>query len=407
MDGMNNLKHDSNSSPAKQYGYLTSIVSGIFLLILGFSLEGVLGEMSLTLPKWPYSLGIMLASAGLFVGLGFMKTEFNRWLGSNSVVTTAVALFGLFMVVAFIVPQINESEDFIYFLGLNHVYTNRAFLLVSLFLSLSMGVVVAASITNLTLRKWGQLLASFGLLGIAIVMVFGQADVYRLKMMIGKEHVVFDGMNRDGLVYRLPFAVKLISIESEDQKPELRIRNTVSGEVHLLPLKDGETLSLNSVNNFRVAIQTYLPKAIWDADKYVDSDSSYAVPAVFLAVSDSEGRELTSGWSSMWAQEQGQFLVIDNEWIAELVVVFNDSIHTTIGLYDSQTEFKEVVIGKSQSYRHKGWSIKQTGIDERFGNNSPVAETELKFDRWEELRYLLLGLLILGVLLFCYSILKK
>lgn len=404
MDGMNNLKHDSFTSQTKQYGYLTGIVSGIFLLILGFTLEGVLGEMSLSLPKWPYSIALMIACAALFVGLGFVKSEFSRWLGSKTVVFPAVLFFSLFMVVIAIVPQNIEANDFVYFLGLNHVSTNRAFLLICLYLALSMGAVLVSGTLN---RKWGEMLASFGMLGVVIVLVIGQADAYRLKMMIGKEHVVFDGTNHDGNIYRIPFAVKLVSIDSDEQMPELRVRNTVSGEVHLLSLKEGQIQNLRTAKNMKIDIRTYYPKTVWNGDEYVESDSISAVPAAFLSIADSSEQILTSGWVSLWGQDQGQFLVIDNEWIAEMVVVFNNSFQSTISVFDSETEFNEVVIGMSQSYRHKGWTIKQTGIDERFGIQSPVVETELSFDRWEELVYILIGILTAGIFLLMLPVIKK
>jgi hypothetical protein len=389
-----------------KWGYRKGFLWGGLLLVLGFCLE-IAFDGGVPLPAWPYNLvAVVLLASVLLVGGSFAKSHFISWLGSLKVAVPAMVYFlGLTLLMG-LIPQSDNPSGWIEKLGINSLTSHWALVFIYLLLLASLIFSMRKRFKPLNLKNITFLLNHLGLFIVLMAMGVGQPDLYRLQMQVSKERVIFEGKNLDGKMYRTPFALKLIDFSMEEYPPQLVLIDENRKSIAVTQKQERSVQEGKSypMNDWKVTVEQYMDLAAIVGDQYVEKDSVGSVHACFVSLENNATNQKLSGWISTGSlMHRPKFLKLtENQQLAIAVPEAKDYA-STVRIFDTTTDFQDVVIRVNQPFRYKGWVIYQSGYDERFGKWSPVSNLELVFDRWLEIAYVGIFMLIIGSALLIWQ----
>ncbi len=205
-------------------GYLKGILVTIGLLFIGYLINPVFGALRITQLTWPQNLYFILLIIGIGLSVGAISDSkaLKQWFGKAALVPAGVVIV-LLGVGVLIFPGGLESSFY------SKLYETPVVLL-TLYVFLSGGIFMGYSCRSLK-SEWSSCLLVVTLMVFSFSTVIGQHDYYNLTMRIGTDRALFEAEGQSGLYYRLPFAVKLLSAETNDvggQTANIRFFDTVS-----------------------------------------------------------------------------------------------------------------------------------------------------------------------------------
>ncbi|MCU4175182.1 hypothetical protein [Carboxylicivirga sp. N1Y90] len=373
--------------------FLSGLGITIVLLFLGYISNPVLGQFSWFKLMWPsnaYFVSIIFA-LGIVIGL-LSSSTFLRQLASFWTMLASIVVLFLGAIYLYVFPLKDG-------LSIYHYIDGVGIQLLMVYVFFGIGFAIIQGLSAKGGRTWFTALSYVGLLLFIFSTVGGQHDYYKMKMLTGTDRAIFNGVNYDKAIYRTPFAIKFLNIVMQDEPAKLIVVADDGSMVSdsLLGPSLGESL-LFSINNWKVEVESYLPKAILTDSGYVESSKLNTIQAALINVSDASGDSLVNGWlSSGMNDHRPRLLNVDGRNSLGLNLPLTTNYIAKIRVFETVTNYTDYEIKQDEVLKLKGWSIAVAGIDERYGSQTPVVDLLLIFDRWIELKYIGFALLLIGL----------
>ncbi|MBI9038158.1 MAG: cytochrome c biogenesis protein ResB [Bacteroidales bacterium] len=396
-----NKKRKTWQSP---WGYLESFIISSSILIIGFIIEFFSGDNLLKLPAWPVNLIlIVIVISYIIIVQKFFKTSIVKWFSSPPAAISAISILTFLILLMGFIPQNNEASDgFVKMIGLTHVTTSWPYLLCSFFLLLILGFTIVRRLFPLTIKNFAFFLNHAGLFIVIVTASLGSADLWRLNMQTVEGRAIFTSYDHNGNSYNLPFAIKLLDFKIKEYPPNIGLYSNkdnklkIDKKTQLMEVVEGSSKILD---NWNIIIEKYLNGSKKDSLGYDTSNAIGAAPAAYVkAVNQISSKEIC-GWVSC-----GSFnslmkpLVLTSDLELVMTIPVAREYSSDIRVFESMKKYKDYTIKVNEPLKVHGWTIYQTGYNEKMGKWSNMSIIELVNDPWLPAVYVGIFMLLTGSL---------
>lgn len=397
----NNIKIQRNLW-GNPWGYVESFFIGIGLIITGIFLEVFVTSNSNFTLKYPFNLyfliGYVLVLFVLFKW--FSTTQLIRWLTKVPASISSIVLVTFLVMIMGIIPQIPSENTIINNLGLNHITSNWAFLLILFQFLTCLGLI---SIKRLLQFKWsnfGFILNHTGLFLTLIAGVLGTGDLQRLSLNLYEGKPSWNATDAQNNNVELPFAFYLKDFLIEEYNPKLALVDNKNGSIvhndgkNLYLVEKGETYYFN---NFEVKIEDFLPNAIRFGMRYEPVNEIGSPPAAKVSVKNIENDSIQTAWISSGSfRYPYESFKISEEFSIVMTIPEVKKFSSDIDVLTKDGERISTVLEVNKPFKYKGWKIYQLSYDDKKGKWSSLSVIELVKDPWLPLIYIGIFMMIAG-----------
>jgi hypothetical protein len=332
----------------------------------------------------------------------FTNSQLVRWLTKVPASISSIALITILVMIMGIIPQIPSNNNIVNTLGLNHITTNWAFLLILFQFLTCLGLI---SIKRILQFKWsniGFILNHTGLFLALIAGVLGTGDLQRLSINVyeGKPSWIATDANRNEV--ELPFAFYLNDFLIEEYNPKLALVDNNTGSISH---NDGKNLYLVEkggtyvFNNFEVTIEKYLPSAIRFGMRYEPVNEVGSPPAAFISVKNMESDSIQKAWISSGSfRYPYESLKISDEFSMVMTIPEAKKFSSDIDILTKDGKRINTTLEVNKAFKFNGWKIYQLSYDDKMGKWSDLSVLELVRDPWLPLIYVGIFMMIAGAI---------
>lgn len=375
--------------------WLSGILLALLLMAIGLLLNNVLGGLSMFKPSWPNN--VYVYSIVLLIGLAIGVLSDKEWVKQVASLPTMIPSFLILFVSGVLLMIYPLGQGLPYF----SLVVNLPLFLLMVFAILVLGVFIAKKFKAYKGIEKLRFLPLLGLMLFIIASIGGQYDYYQMDMRIGKDRAIFEGLNHDGIAYRTPFALKLLDIALPDDQVEVALRGQeVDNKMNVLdvgPVVEGKN---QKMGDWSLQLEKYYPRAVVAENEFVPKDTATSVGAAYVKVLDRANTIVNEGWiSSGSARQMPLSLNVDGYCKVSLLYNQDQMYLAQVRLFEEVAVYNDHSLTRSEGIEYKGWDISVNHYDARFGEQSPVLDLNLVFDRWFEVKYIALSILILGLLM--------
>ena len=286
----------------KLWGYSESFIVGLTLLLLGFALQILMGNVIEINLHWPYnaivfSIHIVVCVLSFFL---FKETKLIRWICRVPASMVSIVLVLLLTMLIGTIPQTATNNDaLVVALGLNKITQTWYFLLVVFYFSSCLLFVSIKRISLGLVSNLGFLANHLGLYIALNAGIFGSGDLVRYTMELKENKISWVANDENDKAVVMPLAVVLEDFVMEEFAPKLAIINQ-KGELltkkgkNLFLVKKGLKFELE--NGYVAEIVDCLPEAVKVENTYRAVNEEGATPAVYVKVTQSKSGFKTEGW---------------------------------------------------------------------------------------------------------------
>lgn len=385
------------------WSYRESFIVGFTLLLLGFALQILIGNVIDINLQWPFNFIVFSVHIILcvFSFLFFKETKLIRWITRvpASIVSIVMVLF-LTMLIGTI-PQTTENNNaFIALLGLNKITQTWYFLLVVFFFSTCLLLVSIKRISLGFMSNFGFLANHLGLYIALNAGIFGSGDLIRYTMELKENKISWIANDENNKAVVMPIALVLEDFMMDEFAPKLAIINkegkllTKKGK-NLFLVKKGLKVELE--NGYIAEVVDYIPEAVKFENTYQSVNQEGATPAVYVKVSNSKMAFKSEGWlaSGTFLYDQ-QHLGLGKHEFLILTKPEPKKFSSKIKVFTVDKEEYNTVLEVNKPFEVMGWKLYQLSYDERFGKYSTTSTIELVRDPWLPVVYLGVFMMISG-----------
>ena len=405
-----------------------AIPSGLF--VLGLGLHFALGAFPDGAWGYPYNLwgGFLLLGLSVAVGVGARRSSIARFLCSHYAAVGGMAVWGLVMLVMGLTRQVSVAQiaahgltGWVHRLGWSHILSTRYFLLLYLYVVVTLGGVVVHRLCVLFTpapplgrkrtfaRQLSFLLNHVGLYLALWAGLVGahQIEKYQLQATGGAEYPEWRVHKAGETALReMDFALGLKQFTMEEYPPKLMVIDTIG---RALPVGHPWHASVERVplatrwGEWEVAVEQHLPYSApvvsQDSLHYVAYGSKGAVHSLKVRAHNRQTGQTVSGWVSA-----GSYLIphrglaLDANATLVMPEVEAKQYRSEVFLIAQDGSKVEGTIAVNHPLVFKDWYIYQLDYDHEKGRWSDTSVFELVRDPWLPLVYCGLGLMLLGAL---------
>jgi hypothetical protein len=381
------------------------IISGA-LILLGFVVEIVFRDQLVPIPGRPKNFIILFLGIMLLILLHtlYRKAPVVKWLSSIPCSISAIVSYAaLVLLLGFVRQEGEDQAPWLQHLGLNHMKNSWPFLLVEVYLFISLGMVILRRSYPLTGKNLGFLLNHFGLWLTLIAVAMGSGDLQRLRVsLFEKTDFLNKGISSSHEIYSLPFSLKLLDFKMETYNPKIMLSDSLGN----LPEKQkGETLPViekgaeYKMNKFSIKVLDLLPAATRTSNGYIPSDNPFAAPAALVHVEDMETGDSVTNWlccgSSMMLRE---YILLEKNLGLWMMSPEPKQYESDVVIKTNLGDIDTVTIGVNRPYKIRGWSLYQFSYEEEMGPASQLSIIEAVYDPWLRVVYAGIILMIAGAM---------
>lgn len=386
------------------WSYAESFVIGLGLMITGFLLE-ISFQHQAFLWVFPYNV----IALGFFIILLYVLYKFFpnypliKSLQRVPASISSIVLLGLMIMVMGIVPQEASENVLINSLGLNHITTHWAFLLLLLYFLCCLGMVTLKRLHQFRWKDTGFVLNHIGLFMALVSGMMGAGDLQRVKVYLTENQPTLRAETLSGEWIELPFVIYLKDFKLDEYPPKLALIDNKTGKVihnngkNLFLIQPHKTYSFG---NYTVRILTYFPTAgKVSVDKYAPVNQEGAAPAALIQISDNQHKIIKTGWVSSGSFLQDfEGLKINDEYSMVMTIPEPKKFSSFIDILTLEKERIPAELSVNQPFRYKGWEIYQLSYDEKKGRWSDTAVIEMVRDPWLPFVYIGIFMMIFGAI---------
>jgi len=399
----NNFKIQRNlwESP---WGYIESFFIGFGLIVTGFFLEVFIASETAFTLKYPYNV-IFLAGYVLLLFMAnkwFSTSQLIRWLTKVPASISSIVLVTLLVMVMGIIPQVPSNNNIINNLGLNHITTHWAFILIIFQFLTCLGLISIKRILQFKWDNFGFILNHVGLFLALIAGILGTGDLQRLSLNVYENKPNWIATDAERNEVELPFAIYLKDFIIEEYNPKLALVDNSTGSI---ALNDGKNLYLVEkgetyyFNNFEVKIEDFLPNAIRFGMRYESVNEIGSPPAAYITVKNTENDSIQSAWISSGSfRYPYESLKISEAYSMVMTIPEVKKFSSDIDILTQEGERISTVLEVNKAFKYNGWKIYQLSYDDKMGKWSDLSVLELVKDPWLPIIYIGIFMMIAGAI---------
>lgn len=384
------------------WGYVESFFIGFGLIVTGFFLEVfVTSDNALTL-TYPYNVFFLVGYVSLLFVLfkWFSTSQLVRWLTKVPASISSIVLVTMLVMIMGIIPQVSSENNIINNLGLNHITSNWAFLLILFQFLTCLGLISIKRILQFKWSNFGFILNHVGLFLALIAGVLGTGDLQRLSINVyeGKPSWIATDAQKNEI--ELPFAFYLNDFLIDEYNPKLALVDNNTGSIvhndgkNLYLVEKGETYYFN---NFEVKINEFLSTSGRIGNRYEPVNEIGSPPSAFISVKNTETDSIQSGWISSGSfRYPYESFKISEDYSMVMTIPEVEKFSSDIDILTKDGERISTILEVNKPFEHKGWKIYQLSYDDKKGKWSELSVLELVKDPWLPLIYIGIFMMIAG-----------
>lgn len=384
------------------WGYVESFFIGIGLIITGLFLEVFASSNNAFTISYPYNVIFLVGYVVLlFVAYKwFSNAQIIRWLTKVPASISSIALITFLVMIMGIIPQIPSENKLINNLGLNHITSNWAFLLMLFQFLTCLGLISIKRILQFKWSNFGFILNHTGLFLALTAGVLGTGDLQRLSINVYENKPSFIATDANRNEVELPFAFYLKDFLIEEYNPKLALVDNKTGNIahndgkNLYLVEKGETYYFH---NFEVKIDDFLPNAIRFGMRYETVNELGSPPAAKITVKNIENDSIQTSWISSGSfRYPFESLKISDDYSIVMTIPEVKKFSSDIDILTKEGERISTVLEVNKPFKYNGWKIYQLSYDDKMGKWSNLSVLELVKDPWIPLIYIGIFMMIAG-----------
>jgi len=386
------------------WGYVESFFIGFGLMVTGFFLEVFVPKSNTFVLSYPYNLIFLLGYISVLFVLykWFSNSQIIRWLTKVPASISSIVLVTILVMVMGIIPQVASENNIINNLGLNHITTNWAFILIIFQFLTCLGLISIKRILQFKWSNFGFILNHLGLFLALTAGILGTGDLQRLSINTyeGKPSWIATDAQKNQV--ELPFAFYLKDFLIEEYNPKLALVDNKTGSIahnngkNLYLVEKGETYYFN---NFEVTINEFLPTSVRLGDRYHKVNELGSPPSAKVTVKNVENDSIQTAWISSGSFSQPfESLKISEQYSIVMTIPEVKKFSSDIDILTKEGERISTVLEVNKPFKHKGWKIYQLSYDDKMGKWSNLSVLELVKDPWIPLIYIGIFMMIAGAI---------
>ncbi len=390
------------------WDYREGFLIAFTLLILGFALEYFAKGQSLNVPTWPGNIYIIIGMVGAIAIIQlYVKNNFIKWLSSVPAAISAISVFTVLIFLMGFIPQNDESvAGWMKLLGLSHLTSSWAYVFSATYLLIILGFTTIKRLWPISVKNAAFFLNHAGLFIVIAAASLGSSDMWKLNMQLVKDRAIFSASDYNGKTYNnIGFALKLTDFQIEEYAPQIGVYEQSSGSFSVEKggkLLEAEKGSSMQFEEWTVEVKDYYTDAVPDSSgNFIFSKTEGATTAAYVIASNQISQQRVEGWIASGSYVYAAKAIPLNQ---ELGVGMTQSaskvFRSKIRAYKpkSVTEYTDVEIEVNKPIEINGYTVYQTGYDEKMGKYSKVSIVELVYDPWLPAVYTGLFMMIAGSL---------
>jgi hypothetical protein len=386
--------------------YAESFIIAIEILVLGILVEVFTKGRGISFPGLPYNLYIILVFAAIliFLHIKYKDSPTVKWISSIPAAISSISIYALLVLLLGFIPQSeNESSKFLYYSGLSHVKNSWPFVLIQFYFLTVLGMVTLRRIIPFKFKNLGFFLNHFGLWITLLAAGLGSSDLQRLSMNLYEDGNTYNtAVAPNGIVYKMPFSIKLIKFDVVQYNPKLAIVNAqtskyILGNAKLQPFveKGLET----EMANWKIKVLDYIPLALTHNGAIYASDSVGSFPAAYVYAKNVVTGDTARGWIASGSfMINPVYLLLKGTDVLVLSPPEPKKYSSQLIVYTDSKPADTAVLEVNKPYSIRNWDIYQTGFDESMGKWSTLSVVEAVNDPWLPIVYFGIALLFSGAL---------
>ncbi len=392
----------------KPWRITEGLMLGAGLVASGLLLQRTAGPVQWDTLAAPVNLIILIGFVALIITSFLLRKRIYlfSWLGHYTAAVSALIWVVALTLVMGLVRQLPSHLPPADPLGLTRMLSFWPFVLVYIWLTVSLGLATLVRIAHFSAHQIPFVLNHLGLFIALVTATLGSADMHRLTMTVqmGKpEWRAVDEMQRE---YELPLAIELHNFSIKEYPPKLMLVNNTSGHllpeqrpVHLLVEDSIATQGRLLDWHIRVLKSIDMAAAVYHADTldYVEWHTPGATSSVQVEALREGSSEVRIGWVSCGSfMFPYQSLKLDSTVSLVMPVREPEAFLSDVTVYTEQGGRYDGKIAVNKPMRVEGWKIYQLSYDETKGRWSDVSVFELVRDPWLPYVYIGIWMMITG-----------
>ena len=386
------------------WGYVESFFRGFGLMVTGFFLEVFVTSDTVFTIAYPYNIIFLGGYVALLFVLykWFSNTQVIRWLTKVPASISSISLVTLLVMIMGIIPQVSSESNFINNLGLNHITSNWAFLLILFQFLTCLGLI---SIKRILQFKWsnaGFILNHVGLFLALTAGMLGTGDLQRLSINTyeGKPSWIATDAQKNQI--ELPFAFYLKDFIIEEYHPKLALVDNKTGTIaqnngkNLYLIEKGETYYFQ---NFEVTVDEFLASSARIGNRYHPVNELGAPPSAKITVKNTENDSIQNAWISSGSFSHSyESLKISDAYSMVMTIPEIKKFSSDIDILTKDGERISTVLEVNKPFKFRGYKIYQLSYDDKMGKWSDLSVLELVRDPWLPIIYIGIFMMIAGAI---------
>ena len=384
------------------WGYVESFFIGFGLIVTGFFLEVFVASDSAFTLTYPYNVIFLIGYVSLLFVLfkWFSTSQLVRWLTKVPASISSIVLVTMLVMIMGIIPQVTSQNNIINNLGLNHITSNWAFLLILFQFLTCLGLISIKRILQFKWSNFGFILNHVGLFLALIAGILGTGDLQRLSINVYEGKPSWIATDAQKTKIELPFAFYLNDFLIDEYNPKLALVDNNTGSVvhndgkNLYLVEKGETYYFN---NFEVKINEFLNTSGRIGNRYEPVNEIGSPPSAFITVKNTKTDSVQSGWISSGSfRYPYESFKISDDYSMVMTIPEVKKFSSDIDILTKDGERISTILEVNKPFKHKGWKIYQLSYDDKKGKWSELSVLELVKDPWLPLIYLGIFMMIAG-----------
>ena len=384
------------------WGYVESFFIGFGLIVTGFFLEVFVASDNAYTLTYPYNVFFLVGYVSLLFVLfkWFSTSQLVRWLTKVPASISSIVLVTMLVMVMGIIPQVSSENNIINNLGLNHITSNWAFLLILFQFLTCLGLISIKRILQFKWSNFGFILNHVGLFLALIAGVLGTGDLQRLSINVyeGKPSWIATDTQKNEI--ELPFAFYLNDFLIDEYNPKLALVDNNTGSIvhndgkNLYLVEKGETYYFN---NFEVKINEFLSTSGRIGNRYEPVNEIGSPPSAFISVKNTETDSIQSGWISSGSfRYPYESFKMSDDYSMVMTIPEVEKFSSDIDILTKDGERISTILEVNKPFSFNGWEIYQLSYDDKKGKWSDLSVLELVKDPWLPLIYIGIFMMIAG-----------
>jgi len=386
------------------WGYVESFLIGFGLIVTGFFLEVFVASDTAFTLSYPFNIYFLIVYVLILFVLykWFSTTQLIRWLTKVPASISSITLVTILVMIMGIIPQIPSENNIINNLGLNHITSNWAFLLIIFQFLTCLGLISIKRILQFKWSNFGFILNHTGLFLALIAGILGTGDLQRLSINVYENKPSFIATDANRNEVELPFAFYLKAFLIDEYNPKLALVDNKNGSIahndgkNLYLVEKGETYYFH---NFEVKIEDFLPNAIRFGMRYEAVNELGSPPAAKISVKNIENDSIQTAWISSGSfRYPYESLKISEDYSVVMTIPEVKKFSSDIDILTKEGERISAILEVNKPFKYNGWKIYQLSYDDKMGKWSDLSVIELVRDPWLPLIYIGIFMMIAGAI---------